>query len=128
MRVIIATFFCAVSAFGQYGGAGTPGGSNTGYGYKASTGIVIGAAAAAGVVVTYLIVHHHHKNRTVVGCLGGSPAAPTLLDAKNSTYQVVNDGGAVPLKTGERVALTGMKTGASFEVRGIAKDYGPCTQ
>jgi hypothetical protein len=133
MRVIVAIFFCAASAFGQYGGVGspsTPGGttSGTGYGYKSSTGIAIGAVVAAGVVVTYLIVHSHHKSGKVVGCLAGSPASLTLLDDKKSSYAVVNGSGA-PLTTGERLALTGKKLGgSSFEVRGVAKDYGPCTQ
>jgi hypothetical protein len=134
MRVIVAVCFCAVSVFGQYGGGGGNGGgsgagttpTSGGYGgYSAGTGIAIGAAAAAGVLVAYLIVHNHHKNGKVVGCLGGSPATPTL-DAKNGTFTVVNDG-SVPLKTGERVALTGKVTGSSFAVQGVAKDYGPCT-
>jgi hypothetical protein len=130
MRVIVAICFCAVSAFGQYGGGGGGGTGGTtpsmGYGgYSAGTGIAIGAAAAAGVVIAYLIVHHHHKAGKVVGCLSGSSATPTL-DAKSGTYSVVNDG-SVPLKTGERVALTGKVAGSSFAVQGVAKDYGPCT-
>jgi hypothetical protein len=120
MRFIIAMCFCAVSAFGQYGGSGTSGG------YKSSTGIVVGAAVAAGVVATYLIVHSHNKGK-VVGCLGGSASAPTLVDDKKSSYSVLN-GSGIPLTTGERMALTGKKLGRTFEVRGVTKDYGPCSQ
>src|SRR5579862_654679 len=126
IRFIFAMCVCAVSVFGQYGGSGGSGGSGTSGSYKSSTGIVIGAAAATGAVVAYLIVHSRHRAK-VTGCLGGSPSAPTLLDDKKSSYVVLN-GSGIPLTAGERMALTGKKLGQTFEVRGVAKDYGPCSQ
>ena len=115
------------SIFGQYpGGASQPPG-----GYHSSTGIAIGAGAAAGAGIVYLVLRNHHRG-TVVGCLQpANDASEALLhDNKNNTYTLINSD-SVPLKMGERVALSGKRIqrssgGSAFEVHELIKDYGQC--
>jgi hypothetical protein len=116
---------CAVSGFAQYTG-GTVG--STG-GYKSSTGIAIGAAAAAGVGVGYLALRHAGGDS---GCVeSGANGQMRLIGSKASNNYMLLNSASASLQPGERVKLKGKKVKGSsgeeiFEVRSVAKDYGPC--
>lgn len=122
----------AASAFAQYGGGM---GSTAVYtppsgGYKASTGIAIGAAAAAGAGIAYLVLHNRPA---VTGCVQTSGEGSKLTDEKDrKTYTLLADNNIV-FSPGERVSLKGKKTKDSsdsltFHATRMVKDYGPCRQ
>ena len=140
-RLAVAISLCATSSLGQYpgdpgtpGAPGSPGSASSPGGYKgygSRTGIAIGAAAAAGAGIGFLALHNRGK---MVGCVERSDNGETAFvgEKDKKAYAVIN-GGSVHLNPGERLKLKGQKIKASsgklaFEVREVAKNYGPCKE
>lgn len=129
---VVVCLVVSLAAWGQYPGGGMGGTTGTGGtytapagGYKASTGIAIGAAAAAAGGIGFLLLHNRGS---VKGCVESGANGATLTSGK-TVYTLV--GATSDIKPGERFELKGKasqdKAGHhSFDVRQVAKDLGAC--
>jgi len=137
---ILLSIGVATTAFAQYGGGGTTGGtpgtySTSGKSYGSGTAIGIAAGAAAAVAIGIFAVRHHHANQgeeaSVMGCTEQANGVTTLVDdSTKTTYSLTSL--SKDVKPGERVELSGKKSqNASgknvFHVQKLVKDDGPCT-
>lgn len=132
---MVVTLLLAASAYAQYGGGGTMGGttapgtyapSTPGYGNGKAIGIGVGAAAAGAGAIYFLT----HRAAKVTGCVEAADDGLRLTDDKSKrTLTIVP--GAANVSSGERVQLKGKikKNSAgdqSFLVKSVAKDFGQC--
>jgi len=137
LRMVFALLLAA-SAYAQYGGGGTMGGTagsstpgtyapgTPGYGNGKAIGIGVGAAAA-GAGAIYLLTHRASK---VSGCVESADDGLRLTDDKSKKTLLLVPG-AANVNSGERVELKGKikKNSAgdqSFLVKTVAKDFGQC--
>jgi hypothetical protein len=135
---ISAVLLLAASAYAQYGGGGTTGGTagsstpgtyapgTPGYGNGKAIGIGVGAAAA-GAGAIYFLTHRASK---VTGCVESADDGLRLTDDKSKKTLLLVPG-AANVTSGERVELKGKikKNSAgdqSFLVKTVAKDFGQC--
>lgn len=130
VRLSVSAFLLSLSgfAFGQYTGTpGTPGYVAPAGGYKASTGVIIGAVAAAGGVVAYLLLR---RGDSLVGCIASHDGQPTLTTHDHKVYVLTGD--RSDLQPGERMKLSGKKVTPqdgppAFDIRKPASDLGSCS-
>lgn len=115
-HVVFLTFFAVGAATAE---------SNPGFGVGnihegLVVGAIVGVGAVAGLGITYLVVHNRG---VVVGCVTEPGGAKTLAAGKN-VYTLPDTGPSLPV--GDRVKVKGHKSGRSFQVEKVIKDYGPC--